>query len=195
MKQQAGYPLRAGAARPRESAGFTLMETLIVIMMLSIVLMIAWPALNSGMAGFRLSAAAEEVVTALEFAQLTAMTSGNKTRVAINSSTDTIYVRRYKTSADLFGGGDELAAAVVESETWAYMEYPMNRGTDYAIDLKTQGRFEGVDITATDFGFLTPVYFDTMGYPSLGGTTTLALGNRQMVVTLDAISGKVSVSE
>jgi len=195
MKHQAKYPLQAGAARPWGAAGFTVMELLIVIFMLGIMLMISWPAVNSGMAGFRLSAAAEEVVTALEFAQLSAMTTGNKIRVAVNSSTDTIYVRRYKTPADLFGGGSELAAGAVEGETWEYMQYPLNRGTDYVIDLKTQGRFEGVDITATDFGAFTPVYFDAMGYPSRGGTTALALGDRQMVVTLDAVSGKVSVSE
>jgi type II secretory pathway pseudopilin PulG len=176
-------------------AGFTLMETMIVFLLLGIFTMLGLPSLNASLEHHRLSGAASEVVTALEFAQLTAMTSGRKTRVSISPTFNTIYVRRYKPSADLFTGGDELVAGDVESETWEYMQYPLKKGSEYVIELAVEDRFRGVDITASDFHILNPVYFNTLGGPSHGGTATLTLGSRQMVVTLDALTGKVTVSE
>ena len=175
-------------------AAFTLLELVIVMMLLGIIAMLGLPVLNSAMGDSRLTGAAQEVVNALEFAQLSAMTTGNKTRVTIEILADKIYVRRYQTSADLFGGGNTLPAASVENETWKYMEYPLKKGTDYVIDFIAESRFKGVDITWSDFHVFNPVYFDALGNPSHGGSNLLVLGNRQKVVTLDAVSGKVTVS-
>jgi Tfp pilus assembly protein FimT len=177
------------------TTGFTYFELMVVLLLLGIVAMLGLPALNTAMDDAHLSGAAQEVVNALEFAQLTAMTSGRKTRVVIGNSQDRITVRHYQTPADLFNGGDELVAADVENGTYELMGNPMNKGTDYVIKLNDESRFQGVDIAASDFDLATPVHFDSMGAPSHGGTATLALGNRQMVVTLDALTGKVTVSE
>ena len=176
------------------SAGFTLMETMIVFLLLGIITMLGWPALNSSLEHHRLSGAASEIVTALEFAQLRAL-SGRDTRVVIGAPQDRIAVRQYKTPADLFGGGDELPENDVENETFELMGNPMNKGTNYVIRLSDESRFKGVDITASDFNTEAPVRFDALGSPSKGGTVTLAYGSRQMVVTLDALTGKVTVSE
>ena len=194
MKSQARYLLPAGTARPWPSAGFTLMEVLIVVFMLSIFLMIGWPAVNSGMAGFRLSAAAEEVVTALEYAQLTA-TSGADTQVTIDSGTDRIEVKQFKAGVDLFDGSAQYSAAALEGGGFVYSGNPMNKGTDYFVELANDSRFGGVNITASDFGSGGEVTFDALGTPSKGGTVTLVLGDRQMVATLDAATGRVTVSE
>jgi len=177
------------------SAGFTLIETLIVVSFMGIMAMIGLPALNSSLEDARLRGAVDEVVTALEYAQLTAMTSGLKTRVSVSPTMDTIYVRRYKTPADLFTGGGELTASSVESETWEYMQYPLKKGVDYVINLGNEDRFQGVDITTSDFHLLNPVYFEAPGTPSHGGSATLAFGGSQMVVTMDSLTGKVSVTE
>jgi hypothetical protein len=71
----------------------------------------------------------------------------------------------------------------------------MNKGTDYEIDLPDDSRFQGVDIAVSDFNLTDPVIFDTLGAPSHGGTVTVAFGGRQMVVSLDALTGKVTVSQ
>ena len=176
------------------AAGFTLIETMIVFLLLGIVTMLGWPALNSSLEHHRLAGAASEIVTALEFAQLRAL-SGRDTRVVIGAPQDRIAVRQYQTSADFFGGGDELNETDVENGTYELMQYPLNKGTDYEIKLTDEGRFQGVDIIASDFNVEAPVTFDTLGAPSKGGTVTLAMGGRQMVVTLDALTGKVTVSE
>ena len=181
----------------RFSPGLTLVEAVIVTLILGIVAVIALPTLSSSLGEARLSAAVSEVVTALEYAQLTAATSGRKTRVAIGQSPNRIRVRQYKPTADLFNGGDVLVAGDVESGTYESMQYPPKKGTDYLILLGDEDRFKGVDITASDFNpeSADSVVFDTLGTPSKGGTVTLALGSRQMVVTLNELTGKVTVTD
>ena len=179
----------------RGSDGFSLVELAIVLVILSIVAVAGAPMLGSAVNEARLSGAADEVATALEYAQMIAMTSGMKTRVAVSATFNTIYVRRYYPSADLFAGGNQLAEADVETETYSYMQYPLKRGSDYVIDLNVDERFQGVRIALSSFSTITPVYFNAIGSPSHGGTVTLALGNRQKVVTLNGLTGKVTVSD
>lgn len=180
----------------RFSPGLTLVEAVIVTLILGIVAVAALPTLSSSLDETRLSAAASEVVTAMEYAQLTAATSGRETRVTIGQAQERIGVRQYQTTADLFNGGDVLVAGDVESGAYELMQYPPKKGTDYLIFLGDEDRFKGVDITTSDFN--PPgdnVVFDTLGTPSKGGTVTLAYGGRQMVVTLNELTGKVTVTD
>ena len=193
MEHQVKERPPACGMKQRWTTGFTYFELIVVMLLLGIFTMLGWPALNAVMADTRLSNAAREVVNALEFAQLTAVSS-RPTRVVIDAPLDRIAVRQYQATADLFNGGDTLVAADVENGTFDLMGNPMNKGTDYEIDLPDESRFQGVDISASDFNVGDPVIFDTLGAPSKGGTVTLTLGGRQMVVTLDALTGKVTVS-
>jgi hypothetical protein len=117
------------------------------------------------------------------------------TRVVIGNSNERIEVRQYTINADLFNGGDELAEGDVENGTYEIMPYPPKKGLDYRFDFPDEGRFRGVDITISDFNNSDPVFFDAMGAPSKGGSATLTLGNSQRIVTLDALTGKVTVSQ
>jgi len=175
-------------------AGYTLIELLIVMLLLGIMVMAAVPVLNSGLDDARLSGAAEEVVTALEFAQMTAATSGSRTRVTIDAALDTIVVERVSISIDPLGSESELHEDDVEGRGFALMERPMNRGVDYSISLSDESRFKGIDITTAAFGSGNFVVFDTLGAPSDGGMITLAMSNRQIVVALDSLAGKVTLS-
>jgi prepilin-type N-terminal cleavage/methylation domain-containing protein len=175
-------------------AGFTLFEIMVVLLILGIVSMLGWPALNEAMGDSRLAAAAEEVANAFEFAQMAAISSGRKTRVVIGAPQDSIAVRQHKATADLFSGGDALVSGDVESKTYEYMYYPLNKGTKYLVKLRDDSRFRGVDIKTSNFNQGAAVHFDTLGAPSKGGTVRLALRGRQMVVKLDALTGKVTVS-
>ena len=156
--------------------------------------MLSWPQLSSALVEARLSGAAEEIVNALEYAQLSAKTSGRNTKVEINESSDKITLRYYKSSADLFNGGDVLLAIEVESGSYEFMLHPLKKGFEYQILLKNELRFSGIDIIQSDFKSDTPVYFDSLGAPSHGGTATLTLGSHQIVVTLDQLTGKVTMS-
>jgi len=188
-------PVMNNGLNLRLPAGYTLMELLIVVLMLGIMVMAATPVLNSGLNDARLSGAAEEVVTALEFAQMTAATSGSRTRVTIDAALDTIVVERFSISIDLLGSESELDENDVEGGDFAFMERPMNRGVDYSISLPDESRFSGIDITAVAFGASNFVEFDTLGAPSDGGMVTLDMGDRQIVVALDSLAGKVTLSD
>ena len=175
-------------------AGYTFIELLIVVLLIGIMVMVAAPALNSGLNDVRLTGAAEEIVTALEFAQITAATSGSRTRVTIDAATGTIVVEKFSIGIDLLGGESELNEDGVEGGVFALTERPMNRGVNYSISLPDESRFSGIDITAAAFGAGNFVEFDTLGAPSDGGTVTLAMSDRQIVVVLDSLAGKVTLS-
>jgi hypothetical protein len=161
---------------------------------LGIFVTLSWPQLSSALIEARLSGAAEEVVNALEYAQLTAKTSGRNTKVLIAEPANKIGVSQNKSDADLFNGGDVLLASDIESGTYEFILHPLNKGVNYEFFLNNEHRFSGIDITQSDFNNDNPVYFDTMGAPSHGGTVTLTLGSRQIVVNLDQLTGKVTIS-
>jgi prepilin-type N-terminal cleavage/methylation domain-containing protein len=177
------------------SAGFTLVEVLIVALMLGIVAVIALPSLSSTLDETRLSATSSEVVTALEFAQMTAATTGRPTLVTIDAAGDTILVEQLTFSQDILTGGAVLAQGVIENGSFAPMQYPLKRGTDYNISLENENRFDGVDIIVSAFGADNWVIFNTRGTPSSGGGVKLACGGRQVIVSLDPLTGKVTVSD
>ena len=195
MKRQLKDLFQPHGMKQLWTSGFTYVELAIVLLLVGIFAMIGFPALNATMRDSRLSDATQEAVNALEFAQLTAMTSGRMTRVVIGNSNERIEIRQYTINADLFNGGDELAEGDVENGTYEIMPYPPKKGLDYRFDFPDEGRFRGVDITISDFNNSDPVFFDAMGAPSKGGSATLALGNSQRIVTLDALTGKVTVSQ
>ncbi len=177
----------------RVPAGFTLFEIQIVTLLLGILAMLGWPALNSALDDSRLSGASSNVVTSLEFAQLKAMNSGRETRVTIDTGAESLLVEQFTSSADF--SQSELAEADIEGGVFTTVGNPLNRGTDYNLNLSNQALFGGVDVTAVDFGGGNSVTYDTLGAPSSGGTVTLVFGTRQVVVTLDSLTGKVTVSE
>jgi prepilin-type N-terminal cleavage/methylation domain-containing protein len=187
-------PCKKKGCQRNHSEGFTFVEMLMVLLLLGIVTMGGWPVLKTALADVRLSGAAEEIVTAIEFAQLSAI-SNRQTRVSVNAGTDTILVERFTGGADLFGGGQEIDETDVEGGSYSTMGNPMNKGAGYHIQMPMSTRFNGVDITASDFPVGNAVSFDSLGTPSKGGTITLTLNTLQKIVALNASTGTVSVSE
>jgi len=177
------------------STGFTLLETLIVLLVLGIVAMVSLPALHGALEDSHLSGAASEVVNALEFAQLTAVSSGSKTRVTIDADTDTILVEQFMPAVGLLGNETQLNESDVEGGIFVVMGNPLNRGTDYNISFAGANQFAGADITSVAFGTGNLVVFDPQGAPSDGGAVSLTVGSRQVVVNLDSLSGKVSLTD
>ena len=174
--------------------GFTLVETLIIMFILGIVVTLAIPTLQSGVAESKLAGASGEITVALEYAQLVAMTSGNQTRVTIDAANNTILVERYEISGDIMGTATEIAENDIDSGAFATVPHPASRGKDYNIIFADEDRFDGVNIVSATFGGGQTVTFDAMGVPSNGGTVTLSLGSEQVILTVDALSGKVTSS-
>ncbi len=176
--------------------GFTLIEIMIVMLIMAIMAMIGLPALSSALAEIRLSGTAGEIVTALEYAQVTAMCSGTKTRVTIDDAADTILVERYQISGDIMSGATEIPEIDIDSGSFVTMAHPLKRGEIFSISLSSEDRFKDVDISSSTFGAGNSVSFDTLGAPSEGGTVTLVFGtgSRQATVTVDPLTGKVTTS-
>jgi Tfp pilus assembly protein FimT len=179
--------------RRQGESGFTLVNLVMVSLVLGIIATAGLPSLNAALEDYRLGAAAEEIATALGYARYVAVNSGTQTKVTVDATADSILVEQYKATADILGTDTELPEADVETGAFANMERPMNRGADYSITLRDEERFNGVDITSSVFGAGNFVIFEPTGIPSEGGAVTLSIKSRQIVVSVDNVTGKVSV--
>ena len=179
----------------RFSAGFTFLELLIITLIFGIITLLSWPSLIAALEDARLNGAASETVTALEYAHSKAVNSGRKIRVTFEVAADTFVVEQFTYTGDLLGGADTLSETDVETGNFTTMYHPLRPGDDYRIDLASQALFGGVDISAVNFGGNNDVTFDALGKPSDGGTVTLSFGNRQVVVAMDSLTGKVTVNK
>jgi Tfp pilus assembly protein FimT len=171
------------------------MEALIILCILGIVATLAVPSLQSGLRESKLGGAAEETMLALEYAQLQAMMTGEEIRVTVDDAADTVLVEQFEIQGDLFGGGNQLSEADVETGSFVTMPHPSSKGKDYLIVLADEDRFQGVDIVNATFGADNFVTYGALGVPSDGGSVTLALGSKQIVLTVNSSTGKVTSSE
>lgn len=179
----------------RFPAGFTFLELLIITLIFGIISILSWPSLIAALENARLNGAASETVTALEYAHSKAVNSGRKIRVTFDVAADTFVVEQFTYTGDLLGGADTLSEADVETGNFTTMYHPLRPGDDYRIDLASLALFGGADISAVDFNGNNDVNFDALGGPSDGGTVTLSFGNRQVVVAMDSLTGKVTVNK
>ena len=156
----------------------------------SILAAAAMPSVDGTLSEARLSAAADQAITALGFAQLAAMNTGRETKVTFDVTTDTILVEQFTNPKDLLGAETELDEADVEGGAFEPMGNPLNRGTDYSIDLAARGWVAGAEISAADFSGNDFVTFDALGTPSSEGTVTLVVGKRQQRVRVRRFTGR-----
>ena len=178
----------------QEPKGFSLLEILIVLLIVGIVSTQALPTIQSGLEISKISEAAGEIMVAIEYAQLSAMTTGAEARVTIDPDADTILLQRYRISGDILSGATEITENDIDNGSFVNTAHPTNRGVDYAFGFADDDRFSGIDITAVDFGGNNVVTFDALGLPSSGGTITLTLGSSQRTLTVDGSTGKVTSS-
>ena len=123
------------------------------------------------------------------------MTTGKQTSVTIDAAADTVLVERYKINGDILSGASEMSQSDVESGSTVTVSHPFKRGEDYNIVFANEDRLNGVDIVSAVFGAGNSVTFDATGGPSNGGTVTLAFGSRQVTITVDSLSGRVTSSD
>ena len=188
---------RMGAAKLRRdgNSGFTMVELLVVVFLLSVIALAAQPSLNSSVDHAKLSAAADEVALALEFAQARAASSGLACRVTIDEFADTLAVEQLVSAADFMDGSlTEIDRDLAESISFRRVWHPLKRGKPYKLDFAGEPGFAGVEVVAAAFGAGNSVTFDAFGAPSDGGAVTIGQGGRQVLVTVDGLSGRVTVT-
>lgn len=171
----------------------TLLDLLLVVVITSILAVVGIPSMVQALIHFRLNAAATEVIAAVEYAQATALANGSDTSVWFDVTGNDVEVQVKGTATDLNAGDVELDEVAVETVTFRRIEHPLNRGTEYVIDLTSRGWSGAVILSAVDLDGTDRLEFDARGAPSSGGTVTLENDGWELVLIVDAQAGKMTI--
>ena len=159
----------------RNSYGFTMVEVIIVLLILGIISAVAVPSIKSSLDEIKLDGAAREIISAIYYAQSSAIKEGEDYKVNFNKVQE-----RFKCDN------------VVTSLTTLH---PVDR-KPYNIDFKLAGQFQGVDIVTATFlpGNKTDVSFNSLGEPNRSGTVTLDYNGYQKTIGISGLLGEISVN-
>jgi prepilin-type N-terminal cleavage/methylation domain-containing protein len=175
FKRNAGYDLQG------MSRGFTLIELIIVIVIISIAALTAVPMMSSA-ASVQIRSAANMLTADLEYAKSMAISRGQKYSVVFDKNTES-----YR----------------IEDQDGNVIPHPVKKGFDYAINFQNDGRLNKVDIVDADFDGTSEVQFDYLGSPYNGnsppaplnsGVITLQAGGTTATVSVEAVTGFISIN-
>ncbi len=145
------------------SAGFTLLELVIVIVILGVLAVVALPRIGEG--SFRSAAFAEQVATAFRYAQRLAVATGCDIQVDVSTATNSYRVRRRADGTDTSCG----------STGGFTLDVPNPGGSGAFAGTATAG------VTVTQGVVIT---FNAQGLPSPNGGTAV-VGGRSIIVEAD----------
>jgi prepilin-type N-terminal cleavage/methylation domain-containing protein len=153
------------------NGGFTLVEVVIVIVILSIAALIAVPMMSSA-ASFQIRSAANMIAADLEYARSMAISRGQNYSVVFDQAAES-----YKII-------DQLGNTI---------QHPVKKGFDYVIDFQNDSRLSRVDIAKVDFNATSTVQFDCLGSPDNGGAVVIQAGGTTKTVTVEPVTGFISI--
>lgn len=163
---------QAGLKPEHSEDGFTLVEVIIVVVILSIAAMIAVPMMSSAET-FQLRSATSMLASDLEYAKNLAISKG-------------------QTISVVFDDGDDSYS--LEDQTGTTLEHPVKKGFNFIIDFGSDGTFEKVEINQVNLAD-SILEFDSLGSPDEGGTVVLNAGGETLTVTIEPVTGYISVSD
>lgn len=164
----------------RQATGFTLVELLMVVLILAIVAGIVVPMASSSRDA-QCASAARMLVADLELAQSTAL--ARQDLVALVFRDD---LQSYKVVLATGQNLDDYASLTA-------LEHPGRPGQSYEIDIQKELLLPSVVIGSANFNGERYVVFDTFGSPEFGGSIVVAAGDVSLTVTVEPITGAVSV--
>ncbi len=158
----------------RFGGGFTLIELLIVIVIIGITAAIAVPLISSA-ASMQIRAAGGIVAADLEYAKSMAITTGQPHSVVFEPGNERYLIK------------DQMTDTVIK--------HPITQKENgYIVDFAADGRLDRVDLFNTTFTDDT-VTFNSLGSPDNGGNVVLQAGDISRTVTVEAVTGFISVSD
>jgi type II secretion system protein H len=160
-----------GKDSPDSRSGFTLIEILILAVLLGIVALTAVPMLSSA-GTIQLRAAANMIAADLEYAKSMAISKGQNYSVVFDQNSESYQIKDQ--------GGNVIP-------------HPVKKGFNYIVDFQSDGRLNRVDITGVNFGSTNDVAFDSLGSPDSGGTVTLQAAGTTVTITVEPITGYISI--
>ena len=161
-------------------SGFTLIELVIVMVILSISALIVIPMIGSASSS-QLSSAADILASDLEYARSMAISRGYTYLVVFDSANNSYEIR---------------------DETNAVIRHPVKKGFDYVVRLGPGQMFDTVTISSANFNSTNVIKFDSLGSPYSGtnaalnnGAVVLQAATATMTVSIEPVTGYISISE
>lgn len=154
------------------SSGFTLIEIIIVVVILAIAAMTAIPLMSSG-GSVQLRSGANMISADLEYAKSMAISRGQNFSVIFDKNAES-----YR----------------IEDQYNNVIPHPVKKGFNYVISFQNDSRLNKVDITNVNFNATQRVQFDCLGSPDNGGTISLDAGGTTATITVEPVTGFISVS-
>jgi len=160
--------------------GFTLVEVIIVVVILSIAAMMAIPMMSSA-GSVQIRSAADAIAADLEYAKSMAISHQQNYGVVFDTIADSYKVVEYNdvTYKDDIQG------------------HPVKRGFPYTINFRSDSRLNKVDLVTANFdgGSANKIYFDYLGSPlGNGGNITLQADGSIVIITVEPVTGFISIS-
>lgn len=152
--------------------GFTLLEIIVTIAILSIAAMLAIPMLGSAGVS-QVKAAADMIASDIEYAKSMA-------------------IRSQKSYTIEFDAGSE--SYQIELTTGGVIDHPLKPGTDFIVTFGV-GSFGNVDMSGVDFGGGSTVSFNYLGSPDNGGRVVVSDGSYSLNVDVEPVTGYVRISQ
>ena len=164
---------------PPLRAAYTLVEILIVILVMAIAAAIVIP--NIGSANDSQAIAAAAVLQSdLDVARSMAMATQVPYSVVFSPDRQS-----YKVVAN-YGGGAYASTLATG--------HPVDKGKLYEVCLSSLSGMSHVSVTTVAFGGQQYVTFLSLGQPNAGGSVVLTVGRITMTVSVEALTGIVSVT-
>ena len=159
-------PLRAQPIRPAVQA-FSLIELITVVVIIAMLASIAIPRFGDSIARQRADAAAQRIAADLKLARRIAVTTSMSQTVSFDTT--------------------ELSYRLVG------LPHLDHADQEYKVNLFEEP-YSATGFS-TDFGDDSEVVFDMYGMPDSGGSVQVQMGEHYRTVTLDAVTGRPSISE
>lgn len=179
----------------RCSKGFTIIEIMIVVVILSIAALMAIPTITSA-ADMQVRSAANQIAAHLDYAKNMAITHQRAYAVVFDPAGESYEVYTDRT-------GDNVVDVVVDAPS---IDHPVNPGS-FVVDFSTDRSLKRVDIDTAIFDpdSSDTITFDYLGSPYSGNTTdpakslnsgqiTLQAGDFTLTVDVEPVTGYVTMS-
>jgi len=150
--------------------GFTIVEIIIVVVIISIAALVAVPMMSSA-GSVQLRAAANMVLADLEYAKSMAISRGQNYSVEFDINNESYSIK---------------------DQDGAVIEHPVKR-SQYIVSFKTDSRLNRVDITSVNFNGTSSVVFNCLGSPDYGGDVVLQAGGSTSTVKVEPVTGFITI--
>lgn len=154
------------AARRKTLRGFTMIETIMVIVILGILAALTIPRFNS-FYGIKLAGAVKSAVSDIRYVQQFAVSHHADSRIEFTTAPDS-YRACYCNETD----GACASGTCTSGANWSAIPDPFTRGA-LRIDFTSDPQYRGIEITSPSFSGST-LRFNWQGIPKDGGGTNLA---------------------